>query len=199
MVKISYQPCVLVIYSPMYHGKTTVAQVLANRSNLRYFDLDDIKREMFANEHEPLNGSPESRTEENTRRTNAAYTEAARRAVELFRQGIPSVFSGTFSWASFKAPFIEVAESGEVPQERLKIYNLDVDSLDEIRRRIKARSQDPSVDAEAKLKSYRWSKEQQTKAPWPKEMGAKTIDAMQEIEQVVAEIIHDLEQLQQAA
>jgi hypothetical protein len=196
MTKITYQPCVVVVHGPMYHGKSTVAGELAYQSkNLLHFDLDDIKTHMFRNSPEP---SPRFISEENTRRTNAAYEEAASRAMILLEQGIPSIFSGTFSWESFKTPFIMLVLKGKIPRDKLKIFDLKVDSHVEIKRRIRLR-ENPNVDVEEKYRKYLWSKEQQSTAPWPTGLNPKSVNGFHSLDTVAAAIASDLIPFKQAA
>ncbi len=196
MTKIIYRPCVVLVHGPMYHGKSTVAGELALQStNLLHFDLDDIKAHMFKDSPEP---SPRFYSEENTRRTNAAYEEAAARALMLFEQGIPTIFSGTFSWQSFKEPFIMLVLKGKIPDDKLKIFDLRVDSQKEIKRRIQLR-ENPNVDVGEKLRKYLWSKEQQSTSLWPAGLNPKPVNAFHSLDKVVAFITSDLAPFTQAA
>lgn len=191
---VIYAPCVVLVCGPMYHGKTTVAKALAAKSNLQHFDLDEIKAEMFGRGWRRLtNWAMPVRSQLNTRRTDAVYAEAARLAMSLFQRGIPCVLSGTFSWDSFKSPFKKAVVTRELPLGRLQIFDLEIKSLDEIKRRIKLRSQDQNVDVEDKLMSYMWSKDQQK--DWPKGMRVKKIDAMQDVGEVVRQISRNLQQV----
>lgn len=195
---VVYKRCVLVVSGHSYAGKTTIARLLAGRSNLRHIELDDVKAELFADVPDPGNGRG-SRRPENTLRTCCAYVELVRRAVEKFEQGVPMVLSGTFSWQIFKAPLLREVTRGGVPSTTVRVYELQPITLSEATRRIKNRNPNISeLDLQNRVKGYRFSSQQQLKSVWPVDLYHKKIEVERPLEEIVKEIQKDLLNFQQA-
>lgn len=188
-----FNPCVVVLTGPPLHGKTTVGQKLAEKTNLQPHDVDRIKADILVaaakkrgEEHEFSKGTPPEvmagmyQVLVDYGRTSLAYER-------------PVLLTGTFSKPEFKAPLVawldeqrRVAAVPDYPALPFRIFRLNVTSFDVIAERIEKRQAEghpSSITSQAK-----YEKSLGLVSPWPDWVQVIDIDASRPLDVVVADV-----------
>ena len=185
----TFTPCVLCLAGAPLHGKTTIAKMLANRSNLHAIDVDDIRHAALPKAFE-LQGGSFSGFEHNLMVT--AYSTAAEFARRLIGAGQPVILSGPYSETEFKNPLrVLTGDLGNLVPFRF--FRLNINSLEIIRQRIERRQAGGRPAVIATEEQYRRALEFQ--GDWWESAPLHEIDGSGTIEEVsgtILQLCHDL-------
>lgn len=181
------RPSVIVLSGPPLHGKTSLANALAQISNVATIDVDEVRFAVYGGREVSLEGQDEAAM------MACSYRFAVERARLFVAQGQPAAIAGTFSRSVFKAPLRDwwAAEHSALP---FLVFHVTVQSSETIKNRIVGRqaSAAPStIDNEDK---YRWALT--LIEPWWDSLPVTTIPNDRPLDQSLAELLSHLAHLQ---
>lgn len=190
---MNFNKCVVVLTGPPLHGKTTVGQKLAEKTNLQPHDVDLIKADILVaaakkrgEECEFSKGTPPEvmngmyQVLVDYGRTSLAYEQ-------------PVLLTGTFSKPEFKTPLVawleerrRVAAVPDYPTLPFRIFRLNVTSFDVIAERIEKRQAEGHPSSITSREKY--EKSLTFVSPWPDWVQVVDIDASRPLDVVVADV-----------
>ncbi|MBI2593706.1 ATP-binding protein [Candidatus Daviesbacteria bacterium] len=111
-----FKPCIVAFAGPPLSGKSTLGGILSEKTNFKYFDIDEARWKIF-----PRSGRLPNFLEDLA--MLASYTFNHHQAAKALLKGIPVAVGATYSRTIYVNLLRNFAHSAQVP---LKIFVMDV-------------------------------------------------------------------------
>jgi len=144
-------PCLVVLTGAPLAGKTTLAELVAQQSNLTHLDVDSVRFELDPESERLTVTGPLERW-----LMISAYETMIARARLVLYHGKAVILSGTFSRQVFKRPLLGLLQDAAAIQLPAYVFELNT-SGEEVRRRIEVKNSSGLPAVIKTWEQYQWA------------------------------------------